>query len=84
MALRYSRQATDLRAATVEDARAFFERFYHPQNASLAIGGDIETSDALALAEDLFAAIPAGPPVTRMTMPIPAPRPVTRTRPHGI
>src|SRR5512143_3938409 len=30
----------DLQAATVEDVRAFFRRYYGPQNASLAIAGD--------------------------------------------
>jgi zinc protease len=65
----------DLRAATVDDARAFFVRFYHPRNASLAIGGDIETSEALVLAEGLFSEIPAGPPIVTPEASIPAPHP---------
>ena len=35
----------DLRAATVDDVRAFFARYYHPGNASLAIAGDIDAGD---------------------------------------
>jgi zinc protease len=53
----------DLRAATVEDACAFFGRYYHPGNASLAIAGDVQVDPALGLAERLFGEIPAGPPV---------------------
>jgi zinc protease len=53
----------DLRAADVDDARAFFERYYHPRNASLVIAGDISTADALRLARELFGEIPAGPAV---------------------
>jgi zinc protease len=51
-----------LRAATVDDAREFFATHYTPGNASLAIAGDIDTADAMRMAEDLFGAIPAGPP----------------------
>lgn len=54
---------SDLRAATVSDARAFFLRYYHPANASLAIAGDINTGAVLALVERLFGDIPAGPSV---------------------
>lgn len=63
---------SDLRAATVDDARTFFQRYYHPANASLAVAGDVRTDEVLALVERLFGAIPAGPVVA----PLPA-RPVT-------
>src|SRR5512137_339574 len=53
----------DLRAASLDDVRAFFSRYYHPANASLAIAGDVETEAALALAEAYFGAIPPGDPV---------------------
>ena len=39
---RRSDRADDLRASTLDEARAFFERYYHPRNASLAIAGDID------------------------------------------
>lgn len=67
-------QIQDLRDATLEDARAFFERFYHPANASLVIAGDVETKAALALAAELFGEIPAGPDVRPVTPP-----PLTRS-----
>lgn len=54
----------DLRAATLEDVRRFFETYYHPGNASLTLAGDIETARALDLAEEYFGDIPRGPAVS--------------------
>jgi zinc protease len=59
----------DLRAATVDDARAFFSRYYHPANASLAVAGDVRAADVVRLAERLFGDIPAGPAVGRVSAP---------------
>jgi zinc protease len=59
--------ADDLRAATVDEVRDFFTRFYHPANASLAIAGDIDSREALDLVEAYFGDIPAGPPVLPVT-----------------
>jgi zinc protease len=53
----------DLHAATIDDVRAFFRRYYHPRNASLVIAGDVDTAQAFALAEELFGDIPGGEPV---------------------
>jgi zinc protease len=66
----------DLRAATSDDARAFFSRYYHPGNASLCIGGDIDAGVALDLAVRYFGEIPAGPPVSpvEVTAPVAHPR----------
>jgi zinc protease len=55
--------ADDLRASTIDEAREFFRRFYHPGNASVAVAGDIETEEALALIEDYFGDIAPGPTV---------------------
>jgi len=66
---------SDLRAATVDDARAFFQQYYHPANASLAIAGDVRTDAVMALVERLFGDIPAGPelrpPMTPAALPAP-------------
>jgi zinc protease len=62
--------AEDLRAATLDEVRAFFSRFYHPGNASLAIAGDIETARAMDVAEELFGEIPAGPSVPPVIAPV--------------
>jgi zinc protease len=53
----------DLRAARLTDVHEFFGRFYHPRNASLAIAGDIATSEAMRLAKKWFGEIPPGPEV---------------------
>jgi zinc protease len=56
----------DLEAATLEDVSAFFERWYGPNNATLAIGGDVDPAEALALAEKWFGGLPRGPEVPTM------------------
>ena len=53
----------DLRAASLDEVRAFFERYYHPGNASLAVAGDVSEVEALDLVDAYFGEIPAGPPV---------------------
>jgi zinc protease len=50
----------DLEAAAVPDVRKFFEKFYVPANASLAIAGDFRAEEARALVERTFESIPAG------------------------
>ena len=52
----------DLDAANVEDARAFFKTYYAPNNAVLAIAGDIDSRNALDLVHQYFADIPAADP----------------------
>ena len=53
--------ADDLRAATIDDVRAFFQAYYHPSNASLALAGDVEIEQAFDLAEQYFGELPPGP-----------------------
>ncbi|MBI5433781.1 MAG: insulinase family protein [Planctomycetes bacterium] len=55
----------DLTAASLEDVKAFFARWYGPNNATLAIGGDVDADQALALAEKYFGSIPRGPSVDK-------------------
>jgi zinc protease len=52
--------AEDIRAMKLDDVQAFFRTYYHPANASLALAGDIETGEALTLAERYFGDLPAG------------------------
>lgn len=59
----------DLRAMQVDDARAFFSRYYHPGNASLVVAGDVSADAVFRLAERLFGDIPAGPHVERVVAP---------------
>jgi len=51
----------DLEAATVEDVKDFFEDFYDPGNATLAIAGDIDPARARSLVEKHFGRMPGGP-----------------------
>ncbi|HYL55025.1 MAG TPA: pitrilysin family protein [Gemmatimonadales bacterium] len=60
---------TDLQAATIEDVRRFFQTYYTPNNATLAIAGDITPRDARRLVERYFGDIPRGPAVTRRPPP---------------
>lgn len=68
-------EPADLAAATLSDVHAFFRRYYHPGNASLAIAGDVRTDHVMAMVEELFGAIPAGAPVTAVSAPAPASMP---------
>jgi zinc protease len=52
-----------LGAATYDDVVHFFETYYAPNNASLAIVGDIDVAEARRLAEKWFADVPRGAPV---------------------
>jgi predicted Zn-dependent peptidase len=51
----------DLESATVEDATEFFDRYYPPGNAVLAVGGDIDPAEAMALVKRYFGDIPGRP-----------------------
>jgi len=66
--------ADDIRAAHIDDVRAFFQRYYHPRNASLALAGDIDADRGLELAEHYFGEIAAGVEPDRVAVP-PAPPP---------
>jgi zinc protease len=66
-------EAADLRAAELGDVRAFFQTYYRPRNASLALAGDIRTDDALRLVEQYFGSIDPGeaPPPVEVARPEP-------------
>jgi len=51
----------DLDAATLEDAQAFFDTYYAPNNAVIVVAGDFDPQAARAWIERYFAAIPARP-----------------------
>ena len=51
----------DLDAATVEDIQEFFRIYYAPNNAVLAVAGDIDQGETLALITKYFATIPRQP-----------------------
>jgi len=50
----------DLDAAEVGDVQAFFNKYYCPSNAVLAIVGDVDPKEALAMAQEYFGDIKPG------------------------
>ncbi|NWG13546.1 MAG: insulinase family protein [Acidobacteria bacterium] len=67
----------DIEAARLSDVREFFRLYYAPNNASLAVVGDIDRDNTKALVEKYFSPIPPGPPVPRVkiqTPPVPSER----------
>ena len=56
----------DLDSANLEDVQAFFKHYYSPSNASIAIVGDVVTSDVKRLVEKYFGDIPPGPTINRI------------------
>jgi zinc protease len=62
----------DLNAASVDDVRRFFKTYYAPDNAVLAIVGDIHIPDAKKLIAGYFADIPRQPQPKRPDLAEPA------------
>ena len=56
----------DLDAASLDDVKDFFQRFYGPSNASLAIAGDFHAEEALELVNRYFGDLPPGESVPRI------------------
>lgn len=56
----------DLSAASLEDVKDFFKRYYTTNNASLCIAGDIDPDETKKLVEKYFGSIPPGPPIDRI------------------
>jgi len=65
-------ELADIDAATLEDARAFFETYYRPNNAVLVVAGDFDPAQARVWIEKYFAAIPprAHPPHPDLAEPV--------------
>ena len=51
----------DLSAASVEDVASFFKTYYAPNNAVIAIVGDVKAADCLAKVRKYFESIPSQP-----------------------
>jgi zinc protease len=70
--------AEDIRAADLDEVRRFFQTYYRPRNASLALAGDFDSSEALRMVTDYFGPLEAGdepPPVV-----VPEPNPAAGER----
>ena len=62
----------DLQAATIDDVKEFYGKYYGAKNASLVIAGDIDIAKTKELVKKWFGEIPSGPDVAAMS-----PMPVT-------
>src|SRR5207253_3199093 len=49
---------SDIQHITLDQARAYFQTYYAPNNATLVLAGDVEPQDAFRLVERDFGAIP--------------------------
>jgi zinc protease len=58
---------TDLSAATLDDVKNFFTKYYAPNNATVSIGGDFNPAEVKQLVQKYFGSIPRGPAITRRT-----------------
>lgn len=56
----------DLEAASLEDVQEWFRTYYGPNNAVLAVAGDVETAKVLERVKHYFGDIPPGPPLVKL------------------
>ncbi len=70
----------DLEAASIEDVRGFYRSYYVPNNATLALVGDFDSAEALALVQKYLGRVPKGKPVPRDIPKEPAPTKERRVR----
>ena len=55
----------DLTAASLDDVKEFFLRYYTPNNLTLVVAGDFDVEEAKKLVAKYFGGIPAGPALDR-------------------
>ncbi len=57
---------SDLKSMTVQDAKAWYDRWYAPNNATMVVAGDVDPKHVFALAEKHFGKLPRkAVPVTK-------------------
>jgi zinc protease len=55
----------DLNAASLDDVKEWFKTYYGPNNATIVIAGDVNTTEALEKVKKYFGGLQAGPPVVK-------------------
>jgi zinc protease len=55
----------DLDSATLDDVRDWFETYYGPNNAVIAVAGDVDAQEVRAKVEQYFGDIAPGPPLSK-------------------
>jgi zinc protease len=58
----------DLDAAELDEFKAFFNKYYNPNNATLVVAGDIDVPKTKKMIEDYFQSIPSGDEVERVNI----------------
>ncbi|MFP5354517.1 MAG: M16 family metallopeptidase [Gemmatimonadota bacterium] len=59
----------DLSAASLDDVKDFFRRYYAPNNAVIVVAGAVKADSVRAAVRQAFADIPRGPAITRPAPP---------------
>jgi predicted Zn-dependent peptidase len=59
------KEISHIEDATLDDVRAFFYKYYLPNNAILVVAGPVQVDDIKRLAQKWFGPIPAGAPYRR-------------------
>src|SRR5215831_5652026 len=67
----------DIQAAKLDDVKSFFKQYYTPNNASLAVVGDVDRAQVKTLVEKYFGPLKRGPEVPKVTVQTP---PITAER----
>ena len=71
---------SDLSGASLEDVKQWFRDNYAPNNAILVLAGDIDFATAQAKVTKWFGAIPSGPKIKPVAVPVPdLPAPLSKT-----
>jgi zinc protease len=61
----------DLSAASLDDVKEFFRRWYAPNNTTLVVAGDVQPAEVRKLVRGYFAGVPKGPTIDRRADPAP-------------
>ena len=59
----------DLTAASVEDVKDFFRKYYAPNNTTIVVAGDVQPAEVKRLVQGYFGGIPRGAPIERQPAP---------------
>lgn len=58
----------DLDAAQLEEFKAFFEKYYGPNNATLVVAGNLDVDETKSMIKDYFGPVKAKPAVERVSV----------------
>ena len=72
----------DIESISLEDFRAYYQRYYQPNNCTLVVVGDMEPKEALSQIEEVLGKLPPGPPPPKVTAKEPKHHGERRVRVH--